>query len=115
MRDEHVCRLDLPTNEPFAGILDADEDTDGAPVHGEILDGLHILSRESLVCGEGREEECEPCAGREGMSIWQLRGEWDGRWRVYLTRLKIREVIIILSSSWVRFQFKVVCSFLGRS
>lgn len=26
-----------PANEPFADVLDADEDTDDAPVHGKIL------------------------------------------------------------------------------
>ena len=63
MGDGHVCRWDLPADEPFADVFDADEDTNGAPVHGEILDGIYILSRESLVCGEGWEEECEPGAG----------------------------------------------------
>jgi len=29
-----------PADEPPTGIFDADEDTDGAPVHGKVLDGI---------------------------------------------------------------------------
>jgi hypothetical protein len=59
-----------PADEPFAEILDADEDTDGAPVHGQVLDGIYIPSRESLVCGEGREEEREPGAKESRVNMW---------------------------------------------
>ena len=115
MGDGHVCRWDLPADEPFADVFDADEDTNGAPIHGKILDGIYVLPREGLVCGEGWEEECEPGAGEERMNIQKLQVESSGRRRVYLTRWKIKEVIIILSSSWVGFRSKVVCSFRGRS
>lgn len=67
-----------PTNEPFADVLDADEDTNGAPVHGKALDGIYVPSRESLVCGEGREEECEPGAEDGGVSMWCSTGETKG-------------------------------------
>jgi len=66
MEGGHVCRWDLPADEPFADIFDADKDTNGAPVHGKILDGILVLSGERLVCGEGGEEEREPGAGGEG-------------------------------------------------
>jgi len=29
-----------PADEPFADILDSDENADGAPVHGKILEGI---------------------------------------------------------------------------
>jgi len=115
MGDGHVCRWDLPANEPFADVFDADEDTNGAPIHGKILDGIYVLSREGLVCGEGWEEECEPGAGGARVNMWQLQGKGGGRRCVYLTRWKIKEVIIILSCSWVGYRFKVVRSFRGRS
>jgi len=60
--------LDPPANEPLADVFDADEDTDGTPVHGKTLDGIQVLSGECLVCGEGWKEEREPGA-KEGVSI----------------------------------------------
>jgi len=60
---------DLPADEPLANVLDADEDTNGAPIHGKILDGIYVLSSEGLVRGEGWEEESEPGAGEEEVSI----------------------------------------------
>lgn len=65
---------DIPADEPFADIFDADEDTDGAPVHGKILDSIEVLSGECLVCGEGWEKEREPGAREKGVNVWQLRG-----------------------------------------
>jgi len=113
MEDGHVCGWDLPADEPFADVFDADEDANGAPIHGEILDGIYVLSGEGLVCGEGWEEECEPGAGGEAVS--NSRGKKGGRRGVYLTRWKIKEVIIILSFSWVGYRSKLVSSFRGRS
>ena len=71
-------RWSLPTNEPLADVLDPDKDTDGAPVHGEIMDGIQVVSGECLVCGEGWKEEREPGA-KNGVSMWQLQGESEGR------------------------------------
>lgn len=94
---------DVPTNEPFADVLDPDEDTDGAPVHGEIVHGIQIVSGECLVCGEGGEEEREPGTER-GVSICQLQGVGEGWICAYLTRWNTREVIMILSlflAGWI--------------
>ena len=84
---------DLPADEPLTDIFDADEDTNGAPIHGKILDSFQVISGECLVCGVGREEKREPGARGEGVN----KRESDGRMCAYLTRWKIREVNMILS------------------
>lgn len=70
-----------------------------------------VPSSECLVCGEGREEESEPGAKEIINMLYRVEGE---RWsEAYLTRWKTREVIMILSLSFVFLLFYKNVSVVG--